>query len=1007
MHIRTFIDLEEAFSKRLIRDWKKESAPLYAAITQACKEKHWDEARSLVTNLNLGAVGKRNKEWIRFLLLSFFNYGAARVAKGKPTLQGFGFSQTLNQVTNNVISYLSNEATKQIQQQALQLIAQDEKESTAKKRDYDYGIVMVSIHPDSDVARSLNEARSQISDEDLWGQGKDIDGNHVTVRYGIKGKVGDIVDYLRRQVPFGLVLGKVHVFPPSESSENTCPVVVEIYSQDLHQLNSGLEQVGSWAPSSFPEYHPHATLAYVKPEAAEKYKLLNVQGAQYWCPYLTVTTPEGERQEVWLQGVEGHGQDYSLHSVKEDPYHDAEGKFTDKEHAVEGLITGTGWFTKEGKFLANAMYQHSDNALKHGLGSNKKKGGPVWDAIKNGHVRVQETKDYTGLEGADSASSIRKALEAVIHPDDRRVVVAAFSSPKDFVYFDGSLKEAKQWAKQDKLVQKSDPYHDKEGKFTDKEHSNEGTEYFHGTLLSALNSIKEQGLVPGHGGGADEWAKNSGWKTIATDSARRKAAIYMTKDEWTAIHYAETVLGTKADEAIILKFKIPAEVEKNFKKDKLDQNAVSYEGVLKPEWLEQYKVDNPYRDSKDLKWVDVKKQDGCILYVIVPIKKEVEKADDTGRFVTPFVSFDNQGDEQLQLIASLNASRLATWGFTAEAEVRGIKRYKLTAVLDGRICPFCRMMNGKEFEVSDARNKITEALSAQNPEDLKIIQPWPKQTQTAMEEYRNFSEADFVKKGLQIPPFHAGCRCVLTMEEIPLEKPAVQNSPLPEQTITQDTLKELKVTATEKDVDHWNRYVKLNPIQVLQSLSGKDPKQILESPNKNSIQFLKNGDIGMNAVGIMDDVKYSVGTILDPYTGTYYLTHADFVLGDVDAGRQFLGRLFQSLETIGKSSAAKVLIVAVAAGEAASYVRLGFLPSQQQWDQIRQQALAEMKNGSLVQMAGSLSEDQLRLLENLLQDHDPSSAVVLVNLDVDYEGESIGDLIFQNVSGNFSLNLKS
>lgn len=127
------------------------------------------------------------------------------------------------------------------------------------------------------------------------------------------------------------------------------------------------------------------------------------------------------------------------------------------------------------------------------------------------------------------------------------------------------------------------------------------------------------------------------------------------------------------------------------------------------------------------------------------------------RFVKEFTSFYNSGDAALQLISSLHSSRLAAWGFTAEAEVLGISRYQLVAVLDNRTSDFCQMINGREFDVTDARQKLDEVLSAQDPEDLKILQPWPDQDSQSIADYQDMSEDELVGEGLMIPPFHPSC----------------------------------------------------------------------------------------------------------------------------------------------------------------------------------------------------------------------------------------------------------
>jgi hypothetical protein len=83
MDLRTFVTLETTLVQRLLKDWKVQSDPIYQKITQACKEQKWDEARRLVSDLDLSDLGTRRKEWIRFLLESFANYGAARAGQAR------------------------------------------------------------------------------------------------------------------------------------------------------------------------------------------------------------------------------------------------------------------------------------------------------------------------------------------------------------------------------------------------------------------------------------------------------------------------------------------------------------------------------------------------------------------------------------------------------------------------------------------------------------------------------------------------------------------------------------------------------------------------------------------------------------------------------------------------------------------------------------------------------------------------------------------------------------
>ena len=136
----------------------------------------------------------------------------------------------------------------------------------------------------------------------------------------------------------------------------------------------------------------------------------------------------------------------------------------------------------------------------------------------------------------------------------------------------------------------------------------------------------------------------------------------------------------------------------------------------------------------------------------------VKKAESKRRFVREFVSFQKNGDDMIQLISALNTSRLATWGFTGECELLGVTQYQLQAVMDGRTSEFCQLINGKVFNVADARETVTQVLALDNPDDAKQIQPWPKQNKETLAAYGKMSAEELTNLNLHIPPFHPGCR---------------------------------------------------------------------------------------------------------------------------------------------------------------------------------------------------------------------------------------------------------
>lgn len=685
--LRTYIALEEALTGRLVKEWQKKSVPVYRAIAELCREGQWDKARLLVPKLDFHAVGTENREWIKYQLRSMAIFGAKLISKETPSFLAIGsFDETLNRVAGNVLQYLQVDATNQVHREMLQLIAEDEQKVKALKREFKYGNTQIMIDDLSPAGLLLNEARFSIADTDLAGHGKDVDPNHVTVRYGLEDTdVDRLRGYLAGLQPFEASLTGVEIFPPSEHSEGAAVLVARVASHHLAAIEAKIGQYAQFKEKSFPDYKPHCTIAYVKPEAVEQYRSLFV-------------------------------------------------------------------------------------------------GGTLWvDAI----------------------------------------------------------------------------------------------------TISHRNGVHE--TIP---------------------------------------------LGM------------------------------------------------------------------------------VRKADITGRFVTPHVRFDNTGDEKLQLIASLNASRLATWGFTAEAEVRGVQEYTLKAVLDGRTSAFCQMVHGTTFRVSDARKKILEVLNVQNPDDLRAVQPWPRQTKANLEELKSLTPEQLVGRGLHIPPFHPGCRTIcVAAGDTQYDVVPLQSDPA-KQMITQQTLKELGIDASEEEVSKWNAILGLSPVDVLTKLTGKSPKELLSGVmGKKAIQFEQNGGIAFSLKGMDKSVKYAVGATIDPFTGVMYLTEGDFLVGQPGDEAAFLTSLLHGLIETGQASLAKTLVLKLD-GNVIPYVKMGFLPTKPMWDQTRVWLLEQVESGDLSHVYHQLTDEQKLLLQHLLHDTNEQSFGVLADLAIDIEGKPLNAWLLENVGGEFAYALE-
>jgi hypothetical protein len=126
-----------------------------------------------------------------------------------------------------------------------------------------------------------------------------------------------------------------------------------------------------------------------------------------------------------------------------------------------------------------------------------------------------------------------------------------------------------------------------------------------------------------------------------------------------------------------------------------------------------------------------------------------------------FVSFRKDGDRMLQLISSLHTSRVSAYGYTVEADILGVKTYAVSEQLDNRICPVCAVMHGKTFQVREAADALNTILATEDPEMLKILQPWPKQDAESVAALKELTSQQLTAKNWHIPPYHPNCRGLL------------------------------------------------------------------------------------------------------------------------------------------------------------------------------------------------------------------------------------------------------
>jgi hypothetical protein len=158
------------------------------------------------------------------------------------------------------------------------------------------------------------------------------------------------------------------------------------------------------------------------------------------------------------------------------------------------------------------------------------------------------------------------------------------------------------------------------------------------------------------------------------------------------------------------------------------------------------------------------------------------------------------------------------------------------------------------------------------------------------------SDEDLVEAGYHIPPFHPNCRTICvgvqsdddaTDQQDLQSVAAPEDQPYPDEQVTQDTFAEAGIDISPEEVAAWNSDMGINPLNVLADMMDTSVGDLTDMKLQDAVSVDDDGMINMLVDGPIKgaeaDGKFTAGQIFDPYTGTLYLSEAEFVAGDPEA----------------------------------------------------------------------------------------------------------------------------
>lgn len=368
----------------------------------------------------------------------------------------------------------------------------------------------------------------------------------------------------------------------------------------------------------------------------------------------------------------------------------------------------------------------------------------------------------------------------------------------------------------------------------------------------------------------------------------------------------------------------------------------------------------------------------------------------------PFATFmDKTGKALFDIASSLHTSRLSAFGYTAEARYLGITEYQINEQLDGRTCKVCAVMHGKVFRVSDARELLDKVIRTQDPDELKSLQPWPKQDKDTLSKLVSMSSEELVANGWHVPPFHPRCRGLLTKSgrapHLTADKAVSPNQE--EYVSSKEDFLQFGIKLSPSQINLWNKLIKTAPSEVLSNLTGVPLSELLakaQETQKLGLQTLKVTQSGVN-LELQSYAFNSKALVTQDY---YFKKDLALYVGLIDVPYEdveVLPKVLLGLYNTAKGTSMRVIQLVAAGGiDGYAWAKYGFSPTSDQWEKLKKSMASSPSKMSVLENASPLERKAFQLL---MESSDPKSVFTLSDL------PNLGEVMLEGTEWLGSLDL--
>jgi hypothetical protein len=386
----------------------------------------------------------------------------------------------------------------------------------------------------------------------------------------------------------------------------------------------------------------------------------------------------------------------------------------------------------------------------------------------------------------------------------------------------------------------------------------------------------------------------------------------------------------------------------------------------------------------------------AVAYVKAKYSKTTKAEGDEAPSVLPFSSFvDSAGRTFFNIASSLHTSRLSAFGFTAEADYLGVKQYRIDEQLDNRTCPVCEYMDGKVFDVEDARGFLDTVVRTEDADELKSLQPWPSQSKQGLEDLKSLSNDELVMSGWHVPPFHPRCRGLLAKVLSIAASPTTQQQEATAEgpyIATAADFNQLGVSLSPARIEKWNQVMQASPAAVIAGLTGQTEQEVvqaaLDSPDPKTalgIQALTLASNGTVNIELLRELTSASGQLDSVTTDLYFRQDRKLFIGSVEpltneaaaasaAFKEVMTDIYGTAEQLGLPS-----IEAIAGSDMGGFAmaKYGFAPTVQGWENVKEQITRILAKSGIKDM---LTDDELLLLDGILESDDPKDIFALADM---------------------------